>query len=120
MGRRGCDGRELDAALGAMAIDEHLTMLLPRGLDRSGTPVPSSSVHLHCTDAGLPAGAGEWIAWSENGIYRVETEHRKGDAALRGPAGDLLLVLMGRIDRSSVEVIGDVAAAAAWIDLQGL
>ena len=36
---------------------------------------------------------------------------------LRGPAADLWLVLMGRLDRREVDIVGDPAAADAWLDL---
>jgi hypothetical protein len=88
-------------------------------LTREHVVPPSTSLHVHCTDGGLDPGAGEWIVWSEDGEYRFAHEHRKGDAALRGPAADLLLVLMGRADRTSLDVVGDPAAAAAWLDLPG-
>ena len=51
--------------------------------------------------------------------YRMATEHRNGDAALRGFAADLLLVLMGRSDRGSINVVGDTAACDAWLHLPG-
>lgn len=75
---------------------------------------------MHCTDDDLADGAGEWIMWNEDGEYRMATEHRTGDAALRGLAADLLLVLMGRVDRSSIVVVGDATAADVWLDLPGL
>ena len=43
--------------------------------------------------------------------------HDKGDAAIRGPAADIWLLLMGRLDRSKLDVVGDASAAAAWLDL---
>ena len=61
--------------------------------------------------------SGEWLVWSDNGSYRMLPVHDKGDAALRGPAADIWLVLMGRLDRSEVDIVGDPAAADAWLDL---
>ena len=43
--------------------------------------------------------------------YDVTREHAKGDAAIRGPADDLLLVLWRRLPLDAVEVIGDRAVA---------
>ena len=109
----------LEPASAADGIAEFFDLALPRVFTREAVTVPSPSLHVHCTDDGLPDGAGEWIVWNEDGEYRMATEHRKGDAAMRGLAADLLLVLMGRADRSSVDVVGDAAAADAWLDLPG-
>ena len=110
----------LEPARAAEGIAEFFDLALPRVFVREAVALPSPSLHVHCTDDDLPDGAGEWIVWNENGEYRMATEHRKGDAALRGLAADLLLVLMGRADRSSIDVVGDAAAADAWLDLPGL
>ena len=56
----------------------------------------------------------------DDGEYRFAPEHRTGDAALRGTAADLLLVLMGRAPRSSIDLVGDSEAADAWLGLPGL
>jgi hypothetical protein len=37
----------------------------------------------------------------------VTPEHAKGDAAVRGTASDLLLLLLGRASATDVEVFGD-------------
>ncbi|WP_040494498.1 maleylpyruvate isomerase family mycothiol-dependent enzyme [Ilumatobacter nonamiensis] len=108
---------DLDGRLAATAIAEYFELGLPRVLQRYEGELPSTSLHVHCTDDDLPDGSGEWIVWTENGEYRLAAEHRKGDAALRAPAADLLLVLMGRADRSALNIVGDPAAATAWLDL---
>ena len=102
----------LDPELSSTGIGEYLEMGLPRVLARAGVPPPSASLHVHCTDVD-----GEWLVWSDNGTYRMLPVHDKGDAALRGPAADIWLVLMGRLDRSEVDIVGDPAAADAWLDL---
>jgi uncharacterized protein (TIGR03083 family) len=102
----------LDPELSSSGIGEYLEMGLPRVLSRADIPPPGSSLHVHCTDAD-----GEWLVWSDNGTYRMLPVHDKGDAALRGPAADLWLVLMGRLDRREVDIVGDPAAADAWLDL---
>ena len=69
------------------------------------------SVHLHCTDV-----AGEWLVVDDaDGADVVTREHAKGDAAVRGPAHDLLLVLWRRQPLDAVEVIGDRAVAERLI-----
>ena len=47
---------------------------------------------------------------------RVELlrEHGKGDAAVRGPASDVLLFLWKRVPASAVEVLGDGAVVERW------
>ena len=44
-------------------------------------------------------------------------EHAKGDVALRGPASDLFLVLLGRAAPEAVEVFGDPPAVNSWREL---
>jgi len=110
---------DLDSALAATGIAEFFELGLPRILQRETAQLPTTSLHVHCTDDDLPAAAGEWIVWTDDGEYRLAAEHRKGDAALRGSASDLLLVLMGRASRSTLDIVGDPAAAAAWLDLPG-
>jgi len=55
-------------------------------------------------------------------VYRVERAHAKGDAAVRGPASTLFLVLWGRlpIDTEGVELFGDRAVIDRWLALPGL
>ena len=109
----------LESANAAEGLGEFFDLALPRIFAREASVVPSPSLHVQCTDDGLPDGAGEWIVWNEGGEYRMATEHRNGDAALRGFAADLLLVLMGRSDRGSINVVGDTAACDAWLHLPG-
>ena len=111
---------DLTPECAATGLAEFFDMLLPRTLGREGTPAPATSLHVHCTDEGLADGSGEWIVWGEDGEYRMDAVHRKGDAALRGTAADLLLAVMGRTDTATLELIGDPAVASAWLDLPGL
>ncbi|NND73865.1 MAG: maleylpyruvate isomerase family mycothiol-dependent enzyme [Ilumatobacter sp.] len=108
------DPSPIDAQLAGEGIHEYVEMGLPRVLQREQVGAPSTSLHVHCTDVD-----GEWLLWGDGGDYRMLPIHDKGDAALRGPAADLLLVLMGRLDRSVLDIVGDPAAAAAWLDLPG-
>jgi hypothetical protein len=48
-----------------------------------------------------------------NGELRVTHEHGKGDAAVRGPASELLLWVWGR-PTHDLQIFGDEAVAAAW------
>jgi uncharacterized protein (TIGR03083 family) len=85
----------------ADGIDELLTVMLParpaRGL--------SGTLHVHCTDAD-----GEWTI--DLSTFETTLGHSKGDAALRGPACDVLLRLLNRGDGG--EVFGDDRILASW------
>ena len=72
---------------------------------------PTSTLHLHQTD-----GEGEWMLSSLNDQLVVGNEHAKGDAAARGTASDLALLVWGR-RRPTVEVFGDEAVLNAWLAL---
>lgn len=100
----GADG-EIDAALASDGIDEFLThfQAVAAGAD-------DPSVHLHCTDAD-----GEWTVRPANGELVVTREHAKGEVAIRGAAGDLLLLLWGRIPLDSLDVIGEPVRADLFL-----
>ncbi len=92
---------EIEPALAADGIDELLTVLVPAKTaagvsDLSGV----GSLHVHCTDT-----AGEWLVVPSGSGVEVTRAHAKGDAALRGPAADLLLRLFNR--GTGGEVVGD-------------
>lgn len=91
----------IGAALASDGIDEFLHFFIPDVVD--GAPPLDGSVHLHCTDVD-----GEWLVRADaDGAYVVIREHAKGDAAIRGPAHDLLMVLWRREPLDTVDVIGD-------------
>jgi uncharacterized protein (TIGR03083 family) len=101
--------------LAADGVDEYLEVIVPRLVDRDGIALPTGSVHLHCTDTD-----GEWTVEVVDGEYVLDRTHRKGDAAVRGPAEHLLLRLWGRaVPDGSIEVIGDEDVAAAWTSIGG-
>lgn len=100
----------LDSDLATDGVDEVLFV----GMQHSTNPdkvfeYPTGSLHLHRTD-----GEGEWLAVNDGGSLIVTREHAKGDAAVRGSGGDLLLWIWGR--GGDVEIFGDEAVAAAWAD----
>lgn len=88
-------------------VDEFLDFFV-RGDASSGEP---GTLHLHATD-----GEGEWLIAFGQGGYSWHRGHGKGDAAVRAPASDLLLLLWGRVaaDSPEVEVIGDEAVVARF------
>jgi uncharacterized protein (TIGR03083 family) len=100
----------LPAELAADGIDEFLEYFFDLATDEAA-PL-SGSVHLHCTDAD-----GEWtIRPDGRGGHVVARDHAKADAALRGEAHDLLMVLWRRQPLDSVSVFGDPGLAAAFVE----
>jgi uncharacterized protein (TIGR03083 family) len=101
--------RRIDPELAADGVDEFLVHFLPDVVD--GAPPLGGSVHVHCSDV-----PGEWtVTVDSGGKYAVSREHAKGDAALRGDAHDLLMVLWRRAPLDSVTVFGDRAIAERLI-----
>jgi len=104
----------VDAALAADGIDEIVDVWAPMRLNgRDGIDI-GGSVHLHCTDAD-----GEWTFRTDDGVFQHTRAHLKGDVALRGPAGSLLLVLWRRLrpGEGGTEVLGDAAVLDRWLAL---
>jgi len=113
-GRTQGDDLGFDAAVCADGIDEWLTWFA--ALERAeGEMKVGGTVHLHCTDDGLPEGIGEWfISAMKEPKATFTREHRKGDVAIRGEAQDILMYLWRRIDSrdaTTLEIIGDEVVA---------
>lgn len=107
-------------ALAEDGIDEWLGFFVPRFLAQGGgvpAELVGATLHLHCTDEGLAAGTGEWLLRLTADGAEVERAHAKGDAALRGPASDLLLAAWHRLPLSAVDVVGDADRARRILDL---
>ena len=103
--------------LAIVGLHEYLELGVRRVVLGNSLAFPSASLHIHCTDDDRAEGAGEWLLRNDGGDYVLSTEHAKGDAAIRGRAEDVLLVFMGRRDRGVLDIVGDEAAATAWLDL---
>ena len=109
---------QIDAATAADGIGEWLGFLATPG---TGEDPPSLGalhgkvLHLHVTDEGV--SDGEWMIRPAQDGITVEPGHGRGDVAVRGPASDMLLVLMRRFPVSdpSVEVLGDAALLDALL-----
>lgn len=102
----------IDRDLALDGIDEVFELFVPRLGDRLAGD--GRSLHLHATDDGLPDGAGEWtIVFTAEGPT-CERGHAKGDAAARGSASDLLLLLWNRVPPSRLEVFGDATVLDFW------
>lgn len=97
----------IEPALAADGIDELLSVLLPLKVGAGAADLSGvGSVHVHCTDT-----PGEWLVAPTHSGVEVTRQHAKGDAALRGPAAELLLRLSNR--GSGGEVVGDPAVVTA-------
>jgi uncharacterized protein (TIGR03083 family) len=112
------DSVEMIPELAADAIDEWFQILSsPDGAQdpRLAVLPIDQTLHVHATDADLAVG-GEWLIGRAAGGIHVTLGHGKGDAALSGLAGDLLLVLLGRrpANDESIQVFGDHALATAY------
>ena len=107
--------RPIEAEIAADGVDEYLGVIVPRLVQRDSVTLPAGSAHLHCTDT-----EGEWTVEVVDGELVVDRSHRKGDAAVRGTAEQLLLRLWGRaLPDDALEVHGDADVAAAWLGLGG-
>jgi len=102
----------VDAALAVDGIDELADTFLPFA-GRRGITGQGETVHLHATDDDVPEGAGEWMFTFHPEGVDVDHRHGKGDMAVRGPAGDLLLFAWNRRP-VSVEAFGEPDALAFW------
>ncbi|HWB72304.1 MAG TPA: hypothetical protein VG452_08795, partial [Egibacteraceae bacterium] len=105
--------RPLDAELAADGIDEYFTVFLRAPQPSYGGP--RGTLHVHRLD-----GPGEWLVHLRPGMPVVERGHARADAALRGTASDLLLVLWRRRPVTSVALVGDAALVEGlltWVDL---
>jgi uncharacterized protein (TIGR03083 family) len=114
----------IDAKIAVDGIDEWLTLenlqsedLLDGGQDsRLGSLADGGLLHIHTTDEGL-GEAGEWLVRRTGDRITVTRGHSRGDAAIRGPASALLLVLVRRLapDDAPVQIIGDRAVLERWL-----
>lgn len=105
----------IDPALAVDGIDELVEVFLPHA-KRRGITGSGESVHLHATDPEVVAGdvaGGEWmVTFTPEGV-EVERSHGKGDMAVRGAAGQLLLFAWNRRP-VEVECFGDPDPLSFW------
>lgn len=112
VGSAGARPDPIDRDLAVDGVDELFEVFVPRfGARVTGE---GQTLHLHATDDGLAPGTGEWTATFTPGGLTWARGHAKGDAAVRGPASDLLLLLWGRVPPARLEVFGDAAVVDRW------
>ncbi len=89
-------------------VDEMCDVFIPRA---KGQPIGGhgETLHLHATDAD-----GEWLFTMHADRVDVARGHAKGDAAVRGAASDLLLLVWGREPLGDLETFGDAAVVARF------
>jgi uncharacterized protein (TIGR03083 family) len=106
----------LDPSLAVDAIDELLDNLPTAGYFAPNVAElrgGGETIHLHCTDVD-----GEWMIELGAHGYRWEHAHGKGTVAVRGAAGDLELLLYGRLradDETRFARFGDLALFDRWL-----
>jgi uncharacterized protein (TIGR03083 family) len=99
---------DVDADLAADGIAEMCEVFIPLA---TGQPIGGGgeTLHLHATDA-----ESEWLLTLHDDHVDVERGHAKGDAAIRGSARDLLLMVWGREPIGAVEIFGDESVVATF------
>ena len=100
---------EVDPDVAVAGVEEMLEDFAPYERPSEELGEPGRTVHLHALDREC-----EWLLRLHAGGVEVTRGHARGDAAVRGPAGGLLLWLWNRLPVSQLELIGDPEAAAAW------
>ena len=78
-----------------------------------GLHLTGQTLSLRVTDPGV---TGEWLVTLDPERVTVTGGYARADAALRGPAASLLLVLTRRLPPSAVSASGDQALLAQWLD----
>ncbi len=105
---------EIVPELAADGVSEWFDLLAAR----PESPLPEgASLHLHATDSDI-GDAGEWVLRGTVAGLEWEHGHTKADAAVRGPAANLLLATLRR-SQDGVDVVGNASVWAHWLDRTG-
>ncbi len=95
--------------LAADGVDEFLENLAHSSRAGPASAGTGETIHLHATDVD-----GEWLIRRAPEGAVVTREHAKGDVAVRGPASDLLLCVVGRVEPEELELFGDAEILDRW------
>lgn len=103
--------------LAADAISEWIELMAVQSKPVAPPVDKGKTLHLHATDDGL-GPTGEWTIVNDEDGVSWSHEHGKGDAALRGPAKDLLLAILRRRSaaETGVELFGEASVWDQWLD----
>ena len=99
---------DVDAAFAADGIAEMFEVFIPLAAGQA-IGGDGETLHLHATDAD-----SEWLVTLHAERVDAVRGHAKGDAALRGAARDLLLMVWGRDPLGAVEHLGDDSVIATF------
>ena len=98
----------VDADLAHDGMDELIDLILPRIRERDGKELPEATYCFTATDDGF------WpVRLGPDGIERLDVA-KDPDVTVRGTASALLLAAYNRVNWTSLEVEGDMAALEAW------
>jgi len=102
------EASDVDPDLAADGVAEMFEVFVPLVANQ---PIggQGETVHLHATDAD-----SEWLVTLHAARVDAVRGHAKGDAALRGAARDLLLMVWGRDPLGAVEHLGDDSVIATF------
>lgn len=102
-----------DPAAAGDGIEEFLVNISTAGRARKALAAfggAGETLHLHATGSD-----GEWMITLEPAGLRWERGHGKGTVAVQGDAGDLLLLVHGRISPDGLTVFGDRDLLDRWL-----
>jgi len=97
---------EIDPAFAVDGVEEMFDTFVPVAPPMPTLAGSGETLHLHATDT-----EGEWLVTLHSDHITIDRGHAKGDAAVRGPAFDLLLFVWGR-DLGGLERFGDETVIA--------
>lgn len=109
---------EVPPEVAADGVSEWLMLVASRPAGEEPLLPGGATMHLHATDGDL-GPTGEWTVHPAGNAVTWEPGHAKGTVAVRGPAADLLLVLLRRLPADRVGVLGDATVLDTWLERTG-
>jgi len=100
----------IDPTLSVSGIDEIFEVYVPSRFDTAAFGGSGETLHLHATDID-----GEWMIHFGADQVTWEHGHGKGDAAVRGTASDLYMLMWNRLSLDDrFELFGDGSLLERW------